>query len=438
MEKSPQKFAQLPDKTPFLQKEEGGKNREEANSIPMQKSTQNFAQLPDKTLFLHPEERNSIQIPKSSQKFEHLSDKTSFLAQEEGGKNREEANSMPTQKFTQKFAQFSDKTPFLLQEEIGKNREEANSIPMQKSTQNFAQLPDKTLFLHPEERNSIQIPKSSQKFEHLSDKTPFLQKEQERKRKPKEIPQTPEKMSDTTLPSPTPTTPQKLGINIAGFVKGELGIGEGVRATLRAIETTNIPFLINNIISTPHRNSDTTYQKFTQENPHPINLFQVNANGVKTFLKKPTVKQYFANKYNIGFWAWELPKFPPEWIAAFTPFNDIWTYSNYCAESISMVSPIPVIKMMPSINLPIPKIGREELDLPTDKFIFLFIFDFFSRLQRTNPLATITVFKKAFANSKPNVLLLIKSSNSQCFPRDKSCLINSIGDSPNIKHIDGY
>ena len=48
----------------------------------------------------------------------------------------------------------------------------------------------------------------------------------------------PEKMSGTTPLSATPTTPQKLGINITGFVKGELGIGEGVRATLRAIETT--------------------------------------------------------------------------------------------------------------------------------------------------------------------------------------------------------
>ncbi len=470
--KSSQKFEQLSDKTPFLQQEEPGKNREETNSIPIQKSTQKFEHLSDKTPFLQPEERNSIQIPKSSQKFEQLSSKTQFLQKEEGGKNREERNSIQIPKSSQKYEQLSDKTPFLQQEEPGRNQEETNSMPIQKFTQKFEQLPDKTPFLQPEERNSIQIPKSSQKFEHLSDKTPFLQqeeggknreeansmpiqkftqnfeqmpdktpflqKEEGRMRNEKEIRQTPEKLVDATQILSTSTTPQKLGINIAGFVKGELGIGEGVRATLRGIETTNIPFVINNIISTPHRNSDTSYQKFTQENPHPINLFQVNANEVKTFLKKSSIKQYFANKYNIGVWAWELTKFPPEWITAFTPFNEIWTYSNYCAESISMVSPIPVIKMMPSINLPIPKISREELGLPTDKFIFLFIFDFFSRLERKNPLATITAFKKAFGNSNPNVLLLIKSSNSQRFPNDKSRLINTIGNSPVIKHIDGY
>ncbi|MDY7007075.1 MAG: glycosyltransferase, partial [Cyanobacteriota bacterium] len=291
--------------------------------------------------------------------------------------------------------------------------------------------------INPEEI-SINLPTSTPKSEQLSDKTEFLQQQEPGARRKEEMSPKPEKLTEINELLSIPTIPQKLGINIAGFVKGELGIGEGVRATLRAVETTNIPFVINNIISTPHRNSDKTYQTFTQENPHPINLFQVNANEVKTFLKKPTVRQYFTNKYNIGFWAWELPKFPPEWITAFTPFNEIWTYSNYCAESISMVSSIPVIKMMPSIYLPIPKISRKELGLPTEKFIFLFIFDFFSRLERKNPLATIAAFKKAFGNSNPDVLLLIKSSNSQKFPRDKSRLINSIGDSPNIKHIDGY
>lgn len=232
---------------------------------------------------------------------------------------------------------------------------------------------------------------------------------------------------------------QELGVNVAGFVKGELGIGEGVRATIRAIETTNIPYVINNIISTPHRNSDFTYQdKFSQENPYPINIFQVNAHEVKTFLKRGAAETYFARRYNIGFWAWELPKFPPEWMAAFTPFNEIWTYSNYCVESIAAVSPVPVIKIMPSISLPIPNLGREALKLPPDKFIFLFIFDFFSHLERKNPLTTIKAFKQAFGENNPDVLLVIKCSNSDRFPGDRARLIEAIANSSSIKFIDGY
>ena len=35
-----------------------------------------------------------------------------------------------------------------------------------------------------------------------------------------------------------------LGINIAGYINGEFGIGEGVRANIRAVEAADIPFTI--------------------------------------------------------------------------------------------------------------------------------------------------------------------------------------------------
>ncbi|NET45453.1 glycosyltransferase [Okeania sp. SIO2B3] len=443
--KSTPKSQQLSDKTEFLHQGKGGGINQELNSFNIPKSTQISQQLSDETQFFQPQEVNSLKISKSTPKSQQLSDKTEFFQQQEGGGINQEEIPINLPKSTQKSQELSDKTEFLHQGKGGGINQELNSLHLPTSTSKSPELSDKTEFFQQQEpggkkkeKISLNLPKSTQKPQELSDETKILYQEKAAVRRKEEMSPKPEKLTEINELLSTPTTPQKLGINIAGFVKGELGIGEGVRATLRAVETTNIPFVINNIISTPHRNSDQSYQKFTQENPHPINLFQVNANEVKTFLKKPTVRQYFTNKYNIGFWAWELPKFPPEWITAFTPFHEIWTYSNYCAESISMVSSIPVIKMMPSISLPIPKISRKELGLPTDKFIFLFIFDFFSRLERKNPLATITAFKKAFGNSNPDVLLLIKSSNSQKFPRDKSQLINSIGDSPNIKHIDGY
>jgi hypothetical protein len=196
-----------------------------------------------------------------------------------------------------------------------------------------------------------------------------------------------------------------LGINIAGYISGEFGIGEGVRANIRAAEAANIPCNINNFTRSPHRKQDTTYQNFSKDNPHPVNLIQVNADEVATFIKH-TGSSYFENKYNIGFWAWELPAFPPAWQPAFNHFHEIWTYSNYCAEAISAVSPIPVIKIMPSIALPAPSLNREALNLPKDKFIFLFVFDFCSRIERKNPLAAIQAFKQAFGEDDRVLLKL--------------------------------
>ncbi|MEG4248440.1 glycosyltransferase [Microcoleus sp. Pol10D4] len=227
-----------------------------------------------------------------------------------------------------------------------------------------------------------------------------------------------------------------LGINIAGYISGEFGIGEGVRANIRAAEAANIPFVINNFTRSPHRKQDTTYQNFSQDNPHPVNLLQVNADEVATFIKH-TESSYFENKYNIGFWAWELPEFPPEWQPAFNNFHEIWTYSNYCAEAISAVSPIPVIKIMPSIALSAPSLNREALNLPKDKFIFLFVFDFSSRIERKNTLTTIQAFKQAFGEDN-SVLLVIKSSNSNKFSAAQKSLNLAIANNSNIKHLDGY
>jgi predicted O-linked N-acetylglucosamine transferase (SPINDLY family)/glycosyltransferase involved in cell wall biosynthesis len=227
-----------------------------------------------------------------------------------------------------------------------------------------------------------------------------------------------------------------IGINIAGYVNGEFGIGEGVRANIRAIEAIGIPFVINNFTRSPHRKQDTSYQNFSQDNPYPINLIQVNADQVKTFLKYSGVS-YLKNRYNIGFWAWELPEFPPEWQPAFNHFHEIWTYSNACAEAISIVSPIPVIKVMPSISLDQPSLDREALGLPQDKFIFLFIFDFCSHIERKNPLAVIQAFNQAFGNDD-RVLLILKSSNSEKNVKDLALLKSALANSANIKHIDGY
>jgi predicted O-linked N-acetylglucosamine transferase (SPINDLY family)/glycosyltransferase involved in cell wall biosynthesis len=228
----------------------------------------------------------------------------------------------------------------------------------------------------------------------------------------------------------------KLGINIAGYINGEFGVGEGVRANIKAIEAAGIPFAINNFTRSPHRKQDTTYQNFSQDNPYPVNLIQVNADEVSTFLKY-TGSSYLANRYNIGFWAWEIPEFPQKWQPVFDNFHEIWTYSNYCAEAISIVSPIPVIKIMPSIDLPQSYLNIKSLGLPENKFIFLFVFDFSSRIERKNPLAAIQAFKQAFGEDD-SVLLILKSANSEKNVKDLALLKSALANSTNIKHLDGY
>jgi hypothetical protein len=56
-------------------------------------------------------------------------------------------------------------------------------------------------------------------------------------------------------------------------MSGEYGLGEGARATLRAIEAADIPFALKDIKVDWHRNLDATYTNFSEENHIQLTWF---------------------------------------------------------------------------------------------------------------------------------------------------------------------
>lgn len=144
------------------------------------------------------------------------------------------------------------------------------------------------------------------------------------------------------------------------------------------------------------------------------------------------------NKYNISLWFWELPKFPPEWEFAFEFFDEIWAASKYTAESIATVSPVPVVTIPLCLELPNVSLTRDDLNLPKDQFIFLFIFDFGSSFQRKNPFAAIQAFKQAFGHIDRDVTLVIKFANAHHYPQHREELNNLVADLPNVILIEGH
>jgi glycosyltransferase involved in cell wall biosynthesis len=232
-----------------------------------------------------------------------------------------------------------------------------------------------------------------------------------------------------------------LGVNLAGHITGDFGLAEAGRGTIRAMETARIPFALTDLKVGGQPNSDSTYKNFSNDNPYPINIIQTNPNWVEQILAGyfPGIgSEYFKGKYNIGVWLWELPVFPKEWQWAFDLFDEIWTPSNFCAEAFSAVSRVPVLKIPVSLAFPKPSLTRENLNLPKDKFIFLFMFDFASSFERKNPFATVEAFKQAFGKSNQDVLLVLKFANSHYFPHLREQLTELTEGWPSIQFIDGH
>mgnify|MGYP000536639253 CR=1 FL=1 len=204
-----------------------------------------------------------------------------------------------------------------------------------------------------------------------------------------------------------------IGINLAGWFKAELGIGESARLAAKAIRTTKIkhsivPLKVNCLAA----QGDSTYDRyFSNANPYPINIFHIDAP------QSPDIDHYHGQsfrdgKYNIAYWAWELPDFPDAWVKYFKYYDEIWTPSNFVRDAIAMKSPHPVITVPHCIEFAIPDRNyRALLNLPTDKFLFCFAYDLNSYQERKNPKATIQAFKAAFSGSpsEADVGLVIKT-----------------------------
>lgn len=225
---------------------------------------------------------------------------------------------------------------------------------------------------------------------------------------------------------------ENYGINISGYINKEFGLGEGVRSNIRSAAAAGIPFTINDFnLNISKHISEASHYSTEKENPFGINLIQINFD-LNRQLFSDTDHSYFKNKYNIAFWAWELEEFPEEYRDCFEFFDEIWVPSNFSAEAVSRVSPVPVIKIMHSIAVEDCSNSRDVFGLPENRFIFLGMFDYYSSIARKNPIGIIDAYEHAFGTNSTETLLVLKSSVSAEFPEEKQKIQNRIKSNKSI------
>ncbi len=227
-----------------------------------------------------------------------------------------------------------------------------------------------------------------------------------------------------------------FGINVAGFLTAELGLGEVARSYVRAIKHLGLPLSLQDAsFITQQRKGDTSLAGFSTYNPYPANLVCLNAPEIKHFIEK-FGPQYFRTKYNIGSWWWEVEELPPEWQAEFYRFDELWVGTNFIRDNFLRISPIPVYTVPPLVVSQRTGINRTLYDLSHAEFIFLFAFDFFSCFERKNPLAVVEAFKIAFPD-RANVRLVMKSTNGSSFP-EQFKMLHQACDHKQITLLDSY
>ncbi|MGO4345191.1 glycosyltransferase [Paenibacillus sp. MCAF9] len=226
----------------------------------------------------------------------------------------------------------------------------------------------------------------------------------------------------------------KKGINLIGYARAEMGIGESCRIAAKSLTAGNLEFGIINFKGTNSaRMSDTSWVHKEIEDPkYDINVFHINAEQMMEIYAHYG-NRIFNNKYNIGYWHWELPDFPDQWTESFGLVDEVWAPSTFVAEAISIKSPVPVIRIPHSIEVKIEQYrNRSYYNLPEDTFLFLTMYDVKSYQERKNPQASIEAFKRAFGKDDINVGLIVKVNISNAESNEMKLLEKLIDDYTNI------
>lgn len=243
---------------------------------------------------------------------------------------------------------------------------------------------------------------------------------------------------ELVLPAPEVVADSPSGINVIGYLRSESGVGESSRSMLRALRAADVPNAsVNFHVGNVSRQSEDLDFNAPEGLHYSVNLFHINADQASVaydFLGDA----FFSGRYRIGFWAWELPEFPDEWLDSFEHYDEIWVPSTFCQRAVAAKSPVPVVCIPHTIEIPDTfKPDRAKFGLQEDTVCFLSMADMLSIPERKNPLGAVEAFIEAFGDDR-SVELLVKFSNPEARPDIAATLRELAARHANIHLLEGY
>jgi len=204
-----------------------------------------------------------------------------------------------------------------------------------------------------------------------------------------------------------------------------------------ALSQTDVPFGVVDFGAgtSSRQKASFDHRLLIDSNKYRANLFHVTAESmlpVYFYLGK----EFFAQRYNIGYPFWELSKFPRALIPIMQLLDEVWAPTTYIQGALTEALGKDVPYMPVGVVLPkIPKFGREHFGIPVDQYLFFFAFDCNSFIDRKNPYAIVAAFKRAFPLGNEKVGLFMKAMNANESSESWQRLMRDIGEDKRIRFI---
>jgi lipopolysaccharide biosynthesis protein/glycosyltransferase involved in cell wall biosynthesis len=228
-------------------------------------------------------------------------------------------------------------------------------------------------------------------------------------------------------PSETPGLPDREGVAtqtdggadvvLIGHPWAPDGGGEALRAACRALRSVGACVRVHNLYGQGPGSDANLRQEFgpylTDQLSPTLNIFYLNGDEIAEVFRRlgPSLP---LTSYKIIWPIGELARYPREWAKDLARFDEVWVTSQFSEASLRAAVSIPVSRMPRGIEPRVSRFhGRRHFGIPEAPFVFLFICDVQSSLERTNPGAVLEAFRR-LQRRRPlaAVRLVIKLANA--------------------------
>lgn len=234
----------------------------------------------------------------------------------------------------------------------------------------------------------------------------------------------------------TPLSAVKPGpLVLSGLMDKALGIGSGARSTAAGLRAAGLSPVLHNIASVLELRID----RLAPPPAAPGGVWIAHCNPPELLrLLAALPATALADRYRIGFWAWELPRMPASWARAAEHLNEVWAPSRFVADALSNAvrgrPGAPIIRIVPH---PLPDLSnvkpdRTRFGLPADAVVTLVMFDMRSSRARKNPDAAVEAFIRAFPEPRSDRVLFCKVIGRDASPDDWAALNRRFAHRPDL------
>ena len=243
------------------------------------------------------------------------------------------------------------------------------------------------------------------------------------------------------LPGPRPvvsaaTGHRPFGVNLVGYLAGDLGLGVAARRMKVALEAAGVPVATVTYDRTSSRMSGATSR--TLDAPYQFNLIVITPDQLPYFVADVGA-EFLAGHHNIGLWYWETDVLTPRQLSSFAWVDEVWGATRYLCDVFANSGRVPVTHVPVPLVFEDPRATEDDrvrLGLD-DRFTVLFSFDFLSVVDRKNPLGLIEAYRAAF-DPDDGARLILKGINGDEFPDKREELMDAAADRPDIDVWDRY